>query len=126
MLPGIICTSSQGRFSWRSVYGIPIHRRSVRSGSISLEILAHGRRRPEIRNLQIRSDYQGIVLKRPPKGFETDHELIEELKWKDYIAARDVSESFLTDATLPQELARLFKIGTPLMKFLCSALAVPF
>jgi uncharacterized protein (TIGR02453 family) len=68
----------------------------------------------------------GDRLKRPPKGFETDHELIEELKWKDYIAARDVSESFLTDATLPQELARLFKIGTPLMKFLCSALAVPF
>jgi hypothetical protein len=52
--------------------------------------------------------------------------LIDELKWKDYIATKDVSQSFLTDAALPQELARLFKIGTPLMKFLCSALAVPF
>ena len=68
----------------------------------------------------------GDRLKRPPKGFEPSHELIEELKWKDYIAAKDVSQSFLTDAALPQELARIFKIGTPLMKFLCSALAVPF
>ena len=68
----------------------------------------------------------GDRLKRPPKGFEPNHELIEELKWKDYIATKDVSQSFLTDAALPQELARLFKVGTPLMKFLCSALAVPF
>ena len=101
--------------------------RSLRS--IRERIVAEPRSWKQVcRNEKLRDTFRlsGDRLKCAPKGFDPNHELIEELKWKDYIVRKDISQSFLTDVALPQELARLFKIGTPLMKFLCSALAVPF
>ena len=71
-------------------------------------------------------ELSGDRLKRPPKGFDPDHPLIEDLKWKDYIAVKDLPQSFLTDPELPKELAKFFKVGTPLMQFLCDAVGVPF
>ena len=64
--------------------------------------------------------------KRPPKGFDPDHILIEELKWKDYIGVKQLPQSFVTKAALPKDLAKTFMAGTPLMRFLCDALGVPF
>ena len=68
----------------------------------------------------------GDRLKRPPKGFDPDHILIEELKWKDYIGVKHLPQSFVTSDTLPKELAKTFEAGTPFMRFLCDALGVPF
>jgi uncharacterized protein (TIGR02453 family) len=68
----------------------------------------------------------GDRLKRPPKGFDADHPLIEDLKWKDYIAVADLSQSFVTNASVTKDLAKILKAGTAFMRFLCEALEVPF
>ena len=69
---------------------------------------------------------EGDRLKRPPKGFDPDHPLVEDLKRKDFIGVAKVSPKMITDPRLPQELAKLLKKGTPLVKFLCDAVGVPF
>jgi len=71
-------------------------------------------------------DLAGDRLKRPPKDFDPEHPLIEDLKWKDYIGIAECPDSFVTDAGLPKALAKTFAAGTPFMRFLCDALAVPF
>ena len=68
----------------------------------------------------------GDRLKRPPKDFDPEHPLIEDLKWKDYIGIAERPDSFVTDGELHKALAKMFKAGTPFMRFLCEALAVPF
>jgi uncharacterized protein (TIGR02453 family) len=69
---------------------------------------------------------EGDRLKRPPKGFDPDHPLVQDLKRKDFIGVAKVSPKMITDPRLPQELAKLLKKGTPLVKFLCDAVGVPF
>ena len=69
---------------------------------------------------------EGDRLKRPPKGFDPEHPLVEDLKRKDFIGVASISKKTITDPELPQELARIFRAGTPLMKFLCGAVGVPF
>jgi len=71
-------------------------------------------------------DLAGDRLKRPPKDFDPEHPLIEDLKWKDYIGVAEMPDAFVLDAQLPKALARTFKAGTPFMRFLCEALDVPF
>ena len=71
-------------------------------------------------------ELSGDRLERPPKDFDPEHALIEDLKWKDYIGIAELPDSFVTDPGLPKALASRFKAGTPLMRFLCEALQVPF
>lgn len=68
----------------------------------------------------------GDRLKRHPRGFDADHPLVEDLKWKDYIGLVELDEAFVTEEGLPKRLAKTFAAGTPLMRFLCAALDVPF
>ena len=68
----------------------------------------------------------GDSLKRPPKGFDPEHPLIEEMKRKDFIGVRPLERGFVTGADLPDDLAATFRPGVPLMRFLCEALGVPF
>ena len=68
----------------------------------------------------------GERLTRPPKGFDPEHALIEDLKWKDYIGVATLDERFVRKPTLPADLAETFAAGTPVMRFLCAALDVPF
>jgi uncharacterized protein (TIGR02453 family) len=69
---------------------------------------------------------QGDRLKRPPRGFDAEHPLIDDLRWKDFIAIRNLPQSFVTGAEFPKELAALFRSGSPFMRFLCDAVGVPF
>ncbi len=69
---------------------------------------------------------EGDRLKRPPRGFDPDHPLVDDLKRKDFIGVAEVPKKMITDPELPQELARVFRSATPLMEFLCGAVAVPF
>jgi uncharacterized protein (TIGR02453 family) len=68
----------------------------------------------------------GDRLKRAPKGFDPEHPLVEDLKWKDYIGVAALDETFVTGGGLVERLAETFAAGTPLMRFLCGALNVPF
>jgi uncharacterized protein (TIGR02453 family) len=71
-------------------------------------------------------EMHGERLARPPKGFDPDHPMIEDLKWKDFIGGCSLTDAFVTSPDLPKALAKLFAAGTPLMKFLCKAVEVPF
>ncbi len=68
----------------------------------------------------------GDSLKRAPKGFDAEHPLIEDLRRKDFIGVHETTQTFATARDLPEGLAERFRAGTPLMRFLCGALAVPF
>jgi uncharacterized protein (TIGR02453 family) len=69
---------------------------------------------------------EGDRLKRPPKGFDPEHPLVEDLKRKDFIGVAKIPQKMITDPKLPQDLATIFRTGTPLVEFLCDAVGVPF
>ena len=71
-------------------------------------------------------DLEGDRLKRPPKGFDSAHPLIEELKRKDFIGVAKIPQKMITAADLPEELGRIFKAASPLARFLCGAVGAPF
>ncbi len=68
----------------------------------------------------------GESLIRPPKGFDSEHPLIDEIKRKDFIAECELPESFLYEPKLCERVARLYGRAQPLQKFLCDALGLRF
>jgi hypothetical protein len=52
-------------------------------------------------------------------GFDPDHPLIEDLKWKDYFAIAMFDEQTATRGDLVPLFARTCSAGTPFMRFLC-------
>lgn len=73
-----------------------------------------------------RFDLSGDSLKRPPKGFDADHPLIEDLKRKDFIGVTYLNQKVVTAAGFLEEFADICRSGTALVKFLCKAVGVPF
>ena len=68
----------------------------------------------------------GNSLKRPPRGFDADHPLIEDLKRKEFIT---VTELDANEACRPDFLARYEKIcrsSAPFLRFLAEALGLEF
>ena len=68
----------------------------------------------------------GQSLKRPPRGFDAEHPLIEDLKRKDFVARTQFDEA---DAVQPDFLKRFTEIvhsGAEFVKFLSRAVGVPF
>ena len=68
----------------------------------------------------------GDRLKRAPKGFDPEHPLVEDLKWKDYIGVVELDEAFVMQGDLAARLRKTLAAATPFMRFLCGALDVPF
>ncbi len=68
----------------------------------------------------------GESLKRPPKGYDPDHPLIEHLKRKDFIASTRVSQKDITSDHFMADFTSNCKRATPFMRFLCEAVGVPF
>jgi uncharacterized protein (TIGR02453 family) len=68
----------------------------------------------------------GDKLKTAPRGFSKDHELIDDLRWKDFIAVRNLSEKDIQKNNFVEISVKLFHTATPYMKFLCDAMGVPF
>lgn len=71
-------------------------------------------------------ELQGDSLKRAPKGIDPEHPLIDDLRRKDFIGVQSTTQAFATSPDLPEELAARFRAGVPLVRYLCSALGVPF
>jgi uncharacterized protein (TIGR02453 family) len=78
------------------------------------------------RAFEARFELAGDRLSRPPRGFDAEHPLLEDLKWKDYIAVATFDERFVSRPGLLDQLAETFAAATPFMRFLCDALEVPF
>jgi uncharacterized protein (TIGR02453 family) len=68
----------------------------------------------------------GDSLKRPPAGFDPEHPLIEELKRKDFIAVRTLTDKDACSHGFLEETAGNFAAARKLVHFLCDATGVPF
>lgn len=68
----------------------------------------------------------GDALSRPPRGFDPDHPLIDELKRKDHVGACTLAEKDIVAPGFDKRLAEIFKASTAYQRFLCKALGVSF
>jgi uncharacterized protein (TIGR02453 family) len=69
---------------------------------------------------------RGEALTRPPRGFDPEHPLIEDIKRKSFYAMREESPKLAQSPALLGEVTETFKALSPLMKYLCGALEVPY
>lgn len=65
-------------------------------------------------------------LKRPPRGFDADHPLVEDLKQKSFFAGRNFSDDELTSPDFIDEIEHTFSDLSPLMRFVTEALGLSF
>lgn len=68
----------------------------------------------------------GESLKRPPRGYDADHPLIDDLKRKDHIAETKLDHDALFSPEIIDVATDAFKRTKPFMGFLCDALGEPF
>lgn len=68
----------------------------------------------------------GDSLIRPPKGYDADNPLIEDLKRKDHIGLCRLDHDDLFEPDLVKHTAQRFRAAKPYMAFLCDSLGVKF
>lgn len=68
----------------------------------------------------------GESLKTAPKGYPSDHPLIEDLRRKYFIAAQEFSTQEALDPDFLERTAEAFRASAPYVKFICDALNVAF
>jgi uncharacterized protein (TIGR02453 family) len=68
----------------------------------------------------------GGTLKRPPRGYPSDHPMVEDLKRTDFIATCPIDDGELLKKDFAERIAKRFDAAKPLMQFLCRAVGVPF
>ena len=68
----------------------------------------------------------GESLSRPPRGFDKDHELIEDIKRKSFIAVRNLDVGDSVSPQFQRKVETSFSAAEPFMRFLCKAVGVPF
>ena len=69
---------------------------------------------------------QGQSLVRPPRGFDADHSLIEDLKRKDFISVAQLTQKSVTSTELLADFSALCATAKPMVRHLCTSLGVPF
>ena len=70
--------------------------------------------------------FGGDSLKRPPKGFDPDHELIDDLRRKDFIATCTLTQKEVTTGQFLDRTADRCRQTAPLVRFLCDAVGAQF
>jgi uncharacterized protein (TIGR02453 family) len=73
-----------------------------------------------------RLELTGDSLKRPPRGFDPEHPLVEDLKRKDFIAVAPLTDEAVVAEGFLMEFNKLCKAGTPFMALLAKTLEIPF
>ncbi|MHC4957750.1 MAG: DUF2461 domain-containing protein [Planctomycetota bacterium] len=68
----------------------------------------------------------GDSLKRPPRGFDADHPLVEDLKRKDFVAFCEWKTGEMTVPDLDKVVAKTYAVSNKFMAFICDALGLPF
>lgn len=66
----------------------------------------------------------GNSLKRPPKGYDKEHPLIEDLKRKDFVASTEFTLEQVCAPDFVDQYADVCKRGAPLMRFLTTAIGL--
>ncbi|MCJ8312611.1 MAG: DUF2461 domain-containing protein [Saccharospirillaceae bacterium] len=70
--------------------------------------------------------FVGDTLVRPPKGFDKEHPLINDLKRKDFIVLKKLTQQQVCSPSFADDVYKILKEQTKIMAFLCKALDVPF
>lgn len=73
-----------------------------------------------------RFELSGDSLVRPPRGFPADHELIDDIKRKDFVAGAALDDDTVLGPRLRQTVAAQFKALSPLVDYLCASLDLEF
>jgi len=68
----------------------------------------------------------GDSLTRPPRGFDKEHEFIEDIKRKSFLGVRNLPSDAPTSKGFQRTVESSFKAADPFMRFLCKAVGVPF
>ena len=68
----------------------------------------------------------GESLKRAPAGYDPEHPLIEDLKRKDFICVAFLTEKDVCAPGFVGDFAGTCRDASPLVRFLCAALEVPY
>lgn len=68
----------------------------------------------------------GESLSRPPRGYDSAHELIDDLRRKDFVASAQIDDAELLRADLPKRLIARYALAAPLLDWLCGALDLEF
>jgi uncharacterized protein (TIGR02453 family) len=68
----------------------------------------------------------GESLKRPPRGFAADHPCLEDLKRKDFVLGRSLTERAAVRPGFLDAVIDCFERGAPYMAFLCHAVDAAF
>ncbi len=71
-------------------------------------------------------ELDGESLKRPPRGIDPDHALIEDLKRKDFVSGEPFTEAQVLAPDFLERYVAACKARAPLVRFLCRALDLPF
>jgi uncharacterized protein (TIGR02453 family) len=71
-------------------------------------------------------DFWGESLTRPPRGFDPQHELIDDLKRKDFAAGAAFDEAIACSDELLPWVVSCFKRIAPLNDYLCAAQELEF
>jgi uncharacterized protein (TIGR02453 family) len=73
-----------------------------------------------------RFEFWGEPLKRPPRGFDPAHELIEDIKRRNFAAGAAIADSVVTSDELLPLVVDTFKRIAPMVDYLCAALDLEF
>jgi uncharacterized protein (TIGR02453 family) len=68
----------------------------------------------------------GESLKRPPRGFSSDHPFVDDLKRKDHIGLSPLEESDVTGPDFVDRFTQACRDGAPLVAWLCGAAGLDF
>tara|TARA_Y100000588_G_scaffold357439_1_gene414626 strand:- start:3 stop:722 length:720 start_codon:yes stop_codon:yes gene_type:complete len=63
----------------------------------------------------------GEKLKRPPRGFPSEHEHVEYLKQKSFIGIANFEHGLILDPDIVERALKMYKTAEPLMRFLCNS-----
>jgi uncharacterized protein (TIGR02453 family) len=70
--------------------------------------------------------FWGEVLSRPPRGFDPSHELIEDIKRKDFAAGEGFDEKLACSTELLPWLLETYKRIAPMIDYLCASQELEF
>ncbi|SFS11993.1 TIGR02453 family protein [Dyella sp. OK004] len=70
--------------------------------------------------------FWGEALSRPPRGFDPAHELIDDIKRKDFAAGEGFDEKLACSAELLPWIVATFKRISPMIDYLCAAQELEF
>jgi len=70
--------------------------------------------------------FWGESLSRPPRGYDPQHELIDDLKRRNFAAGGEITEAVVCSTELLPTVVTTFKRMAPTLDYLCAALDLEF